>query len=503
MKKYEVLIIGSGMGGLVCAAILSKEGFSVCVVEKNRQIGGSLQTFVRDRVIFDSGVHYIGGLDKGQNLYQIFKYLGIMDKLNLVRMEDDVFDKIVFYGEDKEYCFAQGYENFIQKLLIHFPDEEKGLRKYCSKIQEICSKFPLYNLNASVDFNDKTAVLEIDTKTFIESVTSNKRLQEVLAGNNALYAGREDMTPLYVHALVLNSYIESSWKCIDGGSQLSKVLSKVIRENGGEILRNAEVKRIVEEEGKISFVELSDKEKIYAENFISNIHPIKTLEMTETDIIKKAYRNRINSMENSVSSFTMNIVLRKNSFKFFMHNYYCIKPGRVWTCADYTDENWPLGYALFIAPSSRSPEYAEGISVLTYMKYEEVKQWENTFNTVSNKKERGKEYDEFKIRKAEILLDRIEEKFPGLRECVQSYYTATPLSYRDYIGTHDGSLYGIVKDYRNPLKTFLSPKTKVPNLYFTGQNLNLHGVLGVSMSALVTCSTFLGDNFLIDKIKNA
>src|SRR5476649_1513112 len=87
MDNFDIVIIGSGMGGLVCADILGREGFKVCVLEKNKQIGGSLQTYVRDKVIFDSGVHYLGGLEKGQNLYQIFEYLDIMDKLKLQKMD--------------------------------------------------------------------------------------------------------------------------------------------------------------------------------------------------------------------------------------------------------------------------------------------------------------------------------------------------------------------------------------------------------------------------------
>jgi len=77
-KDFDIVIIGSGMGGLVCADILSREGYKICVLEKNRQIGGSLQTYVREKVIFDSGVHYLGGLSEGQNLYQVFKYLDII-----------------------------------------------------------------------------------------------------------------------------------------------------------------------------------------------------------------------------------------------------------------------------------------------------------------------------------------------------------------------------------------------------------------------------------------
>jgi all-trans-retinol 13,14-reductase len=94
-------------------------------------------------------------------------------------------------------------------------------------------------------------------------------------------------------------------------------------------------------------------------------------------------------------------------------------------------------------------------------------------------------------------------KVPRLKESIKTYYTATPLSYRDYVGNDDGSMYGIVKDYQNPLKTFISPRTKIPNLFLTGQNLNLHGVLGATMSGLVTCTALMGDESIIDKIRNA
>ena len=503
MKQIDVIIIGSGMGGLVCGDILSREGYNICILEKNKQIGGCLQTYTRDKVVFDSGVHYIGGLNEGQNLYQIFKYLGLMGKLKLQKLDEDVFDKIIIDNDDKEYVFAQGYENFISKLLVDFPDEENALRVYCEKIKEVCSKFPLYNLRSSGEYNEKAAVLEIETKAFIESVTSNKKLQIVLAGNNSLYAGQPGKTPFYVHALISNHYIESSWKCIDGGSQIGKYMAKNIRERGGIIHRNTEVKKIVEENGKIAYVELANGTRMYADVFISNIHPVKTLEITETELIKKVYRNRLKSLENSISSFTINIVFKKNTFKYFKYNYYCHKEGHVWTVADYTEENWPLGYAIFLSATSKTTEYAEAMSVLTYMKYEDVKEWEQTFNTTLAINSRGETYDAFKKRKAEKLLDEVEKKFPGLRDCIQSYYTATPLSFRDYIGNDDGSLYGITKDYKDPLRTFISPRTKFPNLYFTGQNLNLHGILGSAMSGLVTCTTVMGNDSIIEKIRNA
>ena len=90
-EAKSIVIIGSGMGGLVCGAILAQEGYKVTVLEMNKQIGGNLQTYVRDRHIFDSGVHYVGGLEKGQNLYKIFKFLGIMDKMKLEKLDEAAF----------------------------------------------------------------------------------------------------------------------------------------------------------------------------------------------------------------------------------------------------------------------------------------------------------------------------------------------------------------------------------------------------------------------------
>jgi len=503
MNSFDIVIIGSGMGGLLCADILSREGYKVCVLEKNKQIGGCLQTYVRDRAIFDSGVHYLGGLGEGQNLYQIFKYLGIMDKLKLQKMEEDVFDKIIIENDDKEYVYAQGYENFIRHLLKDFPAEEAALRVYCDKIKEVCSKFPLYNLRSGGSINEKNSVLELDTRAFIESVTADKKLQAVLAGNNMLYVLQSGKTPFYVHAMILNSYIESSWKCIDGGSAIGKLMARNIREHGGVIHRNTEVTKIVVEGKEVKSVELADGSHIYAKQFISNMHPARTLELTDTNLINHAYRNRIKGLQNSIGGFVINIVLKKDAFKYVKHNYYYHKDGHVWNLTDHTDQNWPLCYALFFSASSKATEYAESVTLLAYMRYDEVKKWDKTFNTVSAEQSRGEEYEAFKKQKAEVFLDCVEEKFPGLRSAIKEYYTATPLSYRDYIGNEDGTMYGVEKDYKNPLKTFISPRTKLPNLYLTGQNLNLHGILGAAMSGLVTCTAFMGNEDIIKKIRNA
>jgi all-trans-retinol 13,14-reductase len=501
--EYDIVIIGSGLGGLVCGAILGMEGYRVCILEKNRQLGGCLQSFAREKALFDSGVHYIGGLSEGQTLYQVFKYLGLMDQLKLQKMDEAAFDKIVFLEDEKEYSFAQGYEKFISTLAADFPDEEEKIRAYCEKIKEICSKFPLYNLRIGDGMAEKADVLDIDTRTFIESITDNTRLQEVLAGNNTLYAGVGDKTPFYVHALVLNSYIESSWKCVDGGSQITKHLAKKIRQHGGVIRNHAEVIRIHEENGKVQYVELAEGSKVYGNQFISNVHPKQTLQMTESPLLRPVFRKRIEGLENTISSFCVFAVMKPGSIPYYSHNYYIHDKEAVWQAIDFDEEKWPQNCCVFFSASSRTSTHAEAVCILAYMPYEEVAAWKDTFNTDSEPADRGEDYTAWKKEKAEKLIGFVERKFPGLSANIQSYYTSTPLSYRDYIGSSDGSMYGIAKDYKDPLSTFISPRTRIPNLFLTGQNLMLHGILGVTISSLATCSGFVEMEVLLEKIKHA
>jgi all-trans-retinol 13,14-reductase len=504
MAQYDVVIIGSGLGGLESAYILSREGYKVLVLEKNRQLGGSLQIFVRDKAIFDTGIHYIGGLDEGQNLNQSFRYFGIMDKLQLHKMDMNAFDIITFDNDPVEYRHAQGYDNFVEQLSMQFPKERENLKTYAEKIREVCDYFPLYQLKEDDAPILGTKYLDVDTRDWIAAITPDVKLQNVLAGSNPLYAGEGSKTPIYVHALVVNTYIESSYKCVDGGAQIERLLTKNIKAMGGEIRNYAEVTRIVEKDGLVTHVELKDGERIEGKHFISNIHPATTMNILESDKIKKAYRNRLQSLENSSSAFIVDIALKPNTFEYRNSNYYHYRRNDVWTSMRMMGKDWPDGYCVFIPKSSRSDKYADSMTILGYMQYEEVKQWENTFATIPKHRDsRGQEYEDFKINRAERIIDEVAKKFPNLRSCIKSYTSSTPLTYRDYIGARDGGLYGIAKDYRDPLKTFISPKTKIPNLFFTGQNLNMHGVLGVTVGAIRTCGEFVGQNYLVRKINKA
>jgi all-trans-retinol 13,14-reductase len=501
-EHYDVVIVGSGLGGLVSSIILAKEGYSVCVLEKNNQYGGNLQTFVRDKTIFDTGIHYIGGLDEGQNLYKYFKYLGIIDQLNLKKMDENGFDIISFEDDQNEYPHAQGYDNFVKQLEHYFPEEKINIQEYCEKIRTICNSFPLYNLESEGKYDN--AILELNAKNTIDECTKNEKLRAVLGGSNFLYAGIADKSPFYVHALSVNSYIQSSWRCINGGSQITKQLLKQLKKYGGEFYKYKEVTRFNVENNKVTSVEMKDGTQLSGSYFISNIEPKTTLKLAGEENFRKSFYSRIQSLEGVISAFSLYIVFKPETFKYINHNHYHFKKsGEVWTAHEYDEDSWPKAFMASMNTSKKQEEWAEGMTCITYMKYDDVAPWIDTFNTTAEEKDRGESYEEFKSRKTAKFLHEIELKFPGIKDCIRSVHTSTPLSYRDYIGGDKGNMYGYVKDSNNPMKTLIASKTKLDNLYLTGQSINMHGVLGVTIGAVVTCSEIVGKEYLVTKINKA
>jgi len=449
--------------------------------------------------IFDTGIHYIGGLGKGENLYKFFNYIGIMQDLELKKLDEDGFDFVTFDDHDVEYCYAQGMDNFVATLSKQFPGEEEAIRTYADKLIEVCDHFPLYNLRHGNSYDED--LLSISAKEYIESLTDNTVLQAVLGGTNYLYAGDGYRTPFYVHALAVKPYIESSWRCVNGGSQITKLVLRKLREHGGEAYRHQEVTKFNFDGDDLVSVSTKNGTTVKGDLFISNIEPKLTIKMLGENRLKKPYVKRVRNIETIISVFSIHIVFKPKSFKYRNYNYYhCKHPDGMWNAQEYTEESWPEGYMVSMSCKKNMGEWAENMTVMTYMNFDEMAPWVDTFNTVADKNPRGENYEEFKARKTEGLLKEVEKKFPNIREAMFSIYASTPLSYRDYIGVHRGNMYGSVKDVANPMRSFLSPRTRIKNLYLTGQSVNMHGVLGVTISAVLTCSTIVGREYLLNKI---
>jgi all-trans-retinol 13,14-reductase len=492
VSKYDVIIIGSGLGGLLCGYILSKEGCSVCILEKQPKPGGNLQTFTRSGCTFDTGVHYIGSLLPGQTLHTYWKYFGLIGKLSLKRMDTDGFDRISIL--DHDYCLAQGFDQFRSRLLEKFPKEERSLCDYINQLQVISRSFPLYNLK-NLAAGSKDPYITTGAYRFLSSVTSDPMLSSVLAGNNFLYAGNRDKTPLHIQALINHSFISSAWRLVGGSRQIADFLVKEITSMGGDLFTSCSAEGISRENG-LFFIKTSKGEVLQSEKLISNVHPGVTLGILDPSLVKESFRLRVGNLQNTISSFILNLVLKPGIFPYMNYNVYYFNSANVWTSETSRAEQWPENYLLYTPAHSANDKFARSVIILTYMDYSEVREWENS--AVGH---RGEKYEAFKHDRFERLMNLVSKKFPSLPQSVVSMEASTPLTYRDYTGTLEGSMYGVQKDFNDPLKTMLLPRTKIRNLFFTGQNVGLHGMLGVTIGAIQTCGEILGLDYLMTKIR--
>jgi all-trans-retinol 13,14-reductase len=467
------------------------------VLEKNRVLGGCLQTFSRSGTVFDTGMHYIGGMDKGQILNKLFNYFDLNSKLNLKRLDEDGYDIIRY--KDKDYRFGMGYENFTEIFCEQFPAEREAILKYIAMAKEIRNSVDFYNLENLSATN--TAYLKYygqSISEFLDSITTNNTLRNVLTGLAPLYGGMKDTSPLYIPLIIHSSYIEGAYRFIGGGSQISDILASSVQANGGTIIKKAGVTRIFHNGDHVTSLEINCSAKIEADYYISDIHPKTLLQLMDGEAFKPAYVHRINSISETYGMFTVYLSMKPKAFRYINKNYFCYQVKDLWNDFHYTDETWPGGYMVHFSAAPDDMEYADAIIVNTIMRWEEMTPWLDT--TVEN---RGDSYREFKQMKAAKVMDQLEKDFPGINKAVKSIYTSSPLTYRDYTGTWEGSVYGIQKDYRSPLKTLVLPRTRLRNLLLTGQNTNVHGVVGVTIGSFLTCSELLGKKYLMKKMYDA
>lgn len=490
--KYDAVIIGSGLGGLECAHILSKAGMSVLLLERGTQAGGCLQSYRRHGLAFDTGFHYVGGLDEGQSLHSAFRHLGLL-RLPWQRL-DNHFDRVTIGNQT--FSFAQGYDAFVETLTAAFPAERDALNKYADMLKQ-CGEQQFDALNPQTGESSllsrlfETSAYQYLTETFHDPLLIN-----VLCGTSLKMELRKESLPLFTFAHGNGSFIESSWRLKGDGSLIVNSLVDGIRMHGGEIICNAEVQELVEKDGKLVHAVCSNGEIYEGTIFISNIHPAVTCNLVkQSSRMKKVYRSRITHLENTFGMFTVSLRIKPQTLRYFNWNQYIYKEPDVWA---FHLKNNPVSGVLV---SCRIPEdgskYVQQVDLLTPMNWSECEQWSHT-----EVGRRGEDYKAMKKRVADECITLAERFIPGLRDRITGCYTSTPLTYRNYTLTPEGSAYGLRKDFRNPMITLLSPRTPIPNLLLTGQNLMLHGLHGVTITALFTCAEVLGKEPIWNIVKN-
>ncbi len=460
--RYDVVIIGSGLGGLICARQLAKSGRSVVVLERQRQAGGCLQSYRRGDLDFDTGLHYVGGLAEGQPLHDAFEELGLL-RLPWQRLDTNGFDQITIGRQT--FPLAQGFNRFANTLNGYFPQERKALWQFSRLLRHL----PTMEESCQVNAYD-----------YLTSQFHATPLISVLSAAAMRMELRRESLPLFNFVHGLSSYVQSSWRLKGSGNLIVNSLLDDIRVAGGELYCEAEVMRLEEQGGRIVAARCRDDRLFEGSLFISDVHPQLTFSwLKDTGLLKGLFRRRVSALENTFGMFTVSLVLKPKALPYFNHNKYVYRKPNVWT---FTEDVGGVGGVMI---SARVPEdgskHVRQIDLLTPTPWFLWQRWSDTIVG-----QRGQHYEMQKERLADECIRLAEWVIPGLSAMVERRHTSTPLTWRDYSLSPCGSAFGVRKDCRSPLLTMLSPKTPIPNLFLTGQSLVMHGLEGVTKTALRT-----------------
>lgn len=437
MSKTAI-VIGAGLGGLECGILLSKAGYRVTVLEKNAAPGGCIAGYWRDGAYYDTGFHYAGSIGQGQTLDVLLKGLGL-GNLPWQPLEGE---EVLVRG--RRYFLPFGFDAYADALSAAFPHCREELRRYIDFLREVV-QMPLAH------FGEGRA-MELFARSaneYLEATISNPLLREVLCAASTRLPYAPEL-PLYSFAQINASFIQGAARLEGGGETLVRALVRALEADGGTLRCNASVQALEAENGRICRALLADGSRLEADLFVSDIHPALTTALLPPQSLRPAYRKRIASLRQTDGFTGYSLRFRRGAFPYPKRNYFLP----------------PAGLFFAVPPEG---EFALTADILVPgTRPEEAQHWIAAFDAM----------------------------LPGLAASVEQISVSTPKTWENYLGMPQGSAYGIAKDYMHPLSTVLSPRTPLENLFLTGQNLNLHGVLGVSMTALYTCAEILGTQWI-------
>ena len=320
MTDWDVIVVGSGAGGLGAAVALSNVGKRVLVLEQHYLPGGWTHSFALQGHKFSPGVHYIGGLDKGGPSRNLFEGLGVGANLKFCELNPDGYDHIVF--QDETFDIPRGREKFIRRLIKRFPEERKGIEHYfelmmrvhrgISKAAEIRGPLDALRLvfsEPAVAFKGMKPASRI-----IDRYVKDEKLKAILEARSGDHGMPPTRVPFAQHVAIEGHYWEGAWYPKGGGGAIPKALISRLKSNGGAIRVRSRVERILFEgtgkQRRAVGVKMEDGEEIRGEAVLSNADAWVTYnDLVGQEHLSKKFANRVAGLESSVSALSLYLSL--------------------------------------------------------------------------------------------------------------------------------------------------------------------------------------------------
>lgn len=505
---YDAIIIGSGIGGLATAALLSKLGKRVCVLEQHYTAGGYTHSYEREGYEWDVGVHYVGEVHKPWSV--IRRVFDVISDGNLHWAPmDDHYDRIVLGEQVIDY--VAGREQFKAEMKRHFPTEAAAIDRYVELLSEVSARVPKFFAGQAMPRALGLLYAKLrrwwlpdycfkSTREVLEGLTRNEQLIGALTAQWGDYGLPPSQSSFLMHAMVAKHYITGGNYPVGGAVSMAETIIPVIEAAGGQVFTYAGVDKILIENGRAVGVRLQkDGVELRAPQIVScaGLVPTYTRLVPREAAEAAGLLAPLKQVELSAATLCLYAGFKGNASELGLpKTNYWVYPsadhdGNLQAFESRQSEAMPLIYISF--PSAKDPSWdaryphKSTVEIVAPTLPQWFEQWKG-----STWGKRGEDYEAFKAKLTEQLLETLYRFQPQLREHLDFCELGTPLSTEWFQWNEQGEIYGIEHTVQRFDQHWIHSQTPIKGLYLTGADTVTAGVGGALMAGVLTASCMLG-----------
>lgn len=489
-NEFDVIVIGSGMGGMTTSAALSRLNHKVLLLEQAQSIGGLTHAFSREGFAWDVGLHYCGMFGRDQFAGRVLDWLsGESVEFQSV---GSVYDTLHF-PDGFEVSVARPAAAYKMELKELFPDNAAEIDAYFEALMagedaghmigaERAIPEPFRSAHRWWNQRKIRRWCGRTTAEVIGDLVSDPKLAAVLAAQWGDYGGKPDEASFAIHATIMGHYLEGAFYPVGGAASIAKGLVPVIEAAGGVARAATPVSEILLEDGEAVGVRLENGEVIHAATIVSAIGARETVDrLLPEEFREQDWVREITDFKPSVCHFEVFLGFEGDIAKHgatranhWFHETWDVND-TVWSAA----EDAPIRMAFASFPSLKDPAHDPGPSnrhtgeMLVLSDWSAVAEFAN-----GGAAERPAEWSALKERIEAKMLAFFTEKFPALAPLIVYHELGTPLATAAFSGHEKGGFYGVETTPRRMFSEALNCRTPVPGLFFSGQDVMSPGIAG-------------------------
>jgi len=507
-EHYDAVIVGAGIGGMTCGALLAKEGANVLIVERHSKPGGYVTAYERKGYSFQVP-HLMGGCGPGGDITRIMDHLGI--RLEFLRL--DPYLRFVY--PDHDIPVACDMDQYADALKDAFQPQTANINDFFKTVRSLARAMDMSMVRKPLGPGGmmRRLAYPFTAPRMMSYMTSGTTLQKMLDKH---FNDEQIKTvistpwpflgspPWEVTALtmvgMMKSFAAGAYVPVGGFQRLADAFAQAFTDNGGTLLLGHEVTSINTENGRASEVEMTPRAKVSAGVVVSDADSKRTyLKLIDRENFNQNFLERKDEGPVSMSGLVVHLGMRKKLPEEFAAGPVMVQPSydphemlEAISVRDSYPDPAKISWGL-MAPSmidrSLAPLGKTSLDIIVpAVPYRFMNRWGVEPGGV-----RGDKYKGIKEKYAEVVVEAVSRTFPGLISDVEAYDIATPITYERYTMAIDGCWYDSAQIPKQSMSHRGGPTTPVKGLYLTGSKSVLGGGIYPSMMSGVLAADSVTD----------